>query len=163
MPAPDLIRRPRPARRQPTRRSGPGRQALIADRDQDAGPTGHRLERCAAGGVAVKTLKDQWFRFPRQLLESPAWSVLNIHERRAFDRIMEEHQSKSGFVHDGLVVTYRDFVKAGIQSRHVARSLRVLRQLGIIDCTRNMGGSASGRTPNMWRPTFLPRTPTLHD
>jgi hypothetical protein len=111
----------------------------------------------------VKTLKDQWFRFPRQLLESPAWSVLNIHERRAFDRIMEEHQSKSGFVHDGLVVTYRDFVKAGIQSRHVARSLRVLRQLGIIDCTRNMGGSASGRTPNMWRPTFLPRTPTLHD
>jgi hypothetical protein len=111
----------------------------------------------------VKTLKDQWFRFPRKLLESPAWSVLNIHERRAFDRIMEEHQSKSGFIHDGLVVTYRDFVKAGIQSRHVARSLRVLRQLGIIDCTRNMGGSASGRTPNMWRPTFLPRTPTSND
>jgi hypothetical protein len=89
--------------------------------------------------------------------------VLNIHERRAFDRIMEEHQSKSGFVHDGLVVTYRDFVRAGVHPRHVVRSLRVLRYLGIFDCTRNMGGSASGRTPNMWHPTFLPRTPTSSD
>jgi hypothetical protein len=107
--------------------------------------------------------KEQYYRFPRQLLESPAWSVLNINERRAFDRIMREHQSKSGFVHHGLVVTYRDFVKAGIQSRHVARSLLVLRKLGIFVCTRNMGGSASGRTPNIWRPTFLPRTPKSND
>jgi len=38
--------------------------------------------------------KEQYYRFPRQLLESPAWSVLNINERRAFDRIMREHQSK---------------------------------------------------------------------
>jgi hypothetical protein len=111
----------------------------------------------------MKPLNEQYYQFPRQLLESPAWSVLNLHERRAFDRIMKEHQSKSGFVHDGLVVTSRDFVEAGIQSRHVARSLRVLRELGIFDCTRNMGGSASGRTPNKWRPTFLPRTPTSND
>jgi hypothetical protein len=60
-------------------------------------------------------------------------------------------------------VTSRDFERAGIQPRHVARSLRVLGELGIIDCTRNMGGSASGRTPNMWRPTFLPRTPESND
>jgi hypothetical protein len=46
----------------------------------------------------MKPPKEQWFRFPRKLLESPAWSVLNLHERRVFDRIMREHQSKSGFV-----------------------------------------------------------------
>jgi hypothetical protein len=111
----------------------------------------------------MKAPNEQYFRFPRQLLTSPTWSVLNIHERRAFDRIMEEHQSKSGFVNDGLPVTKRDFVSFGVQPKHVASSLRVLRELGIIECTRNMGGSISGRTPNMWRPTFLPRTPTSND
>jgi hypothetical protein len=111
----------------------------------------------------MKAPNEQYFRFPRHLLTSPAWSVLNIHERRAFDRIMVEHQTKSGFVNDGLPVTKRDFVKFGVQPKHVAGSLRVLRELGIIECTRNMGGSLSGRTPNMWRPTFLPRTPTSND
>jgi hypothetical protein len=106
---------------------------------------------------------EQYFRFPRQLLNSPAWSVLNINERRAFDRIMEEHQSKSGFVKDGLVVTTRDFVSADIHPRHVKSSLRVLAALGIIVCTRGMGGSANGRTPNMYAPTFLPRDPTKKD
>jgi hypothetical protein len=111
----------------------------------------------------MRAPNEQYFRFPRQLLTSPAFRVLNIHERHAFDRIMEEHQSKSGFVNDGLVVTARDFVTWGIQPRHVSPSLCVLRELGIIECTRNMGGSKSGRTPNMYRPTFLPRTPKLND
>jgi hypothetical protein len=106
---------------------------------------------------------EQYFRFPRQLLNSPAWSVLNINERRAFDRIMEEHQSKSGFVKDGLVVTRRDFAAAGIHPKHVKGSLRVLAALGIVVCTRDMGGSRSGRTPSMYAPTFLPRDPTKKD
>lgn len=106
---------------------------------------------------------EQYFRFPRQLLNSPAWSVLNIHERRAFDRIMEEHQSKSGYVNDGLIVTTRDFRRAGIHASHVASSLRVLVALGIVQRTRSMGGSATGRTPDMWKPTFLPTTPTAND
>jgi hypothetical protein len=108
-------------------------------------------------------MKDQYFRFPRRLLTSPAWSVLNINERRAFDRIMVEHQSKSGFVNDGLPVTTRDFVSFGVQAKHVTSSMRVLRELGIMECTRNMGGSLSGRTPNLWRPTFMPRTPAATD
>jgi len=107
--------------------------------------------------------KEQYYRFPRQLLTSPAWAALNINERRAFDRVMEEHQSKSGFVNDGLVVTYRDFVRAGIHPRNVKSSMDVLRALDIIECTRDMGGSATGRTPKMWRPNFLPRTPTSND
>jgi len=111
----------------------------------------------------MKTPNEQYYRFPRRLLTSHAWSVLNINERRAFDRIMEEHQAKSGFVNDGLAVTTRDFVSFGVQPKHITNSLRVLRELGIIECTRNMGGSVSGRTPNLWRPTFLPRTPTSND
>lgn len=111
----------------------------------------------------MKKTTEQYFRFPRQLLESAAWSVLNIHEHRAFDRIMIEHQSKSGYINDGLIVTFRDFLRFGVHPRHVAGSLRVLRELGIIECTRTMGGSRSGRTPNMWKPTFLPSAPTLND
>ncbi len=111
----------------------------------------------------MKKPNEQYFRFPRQLLNGPAWKALNIHERRAFDRIMEEHQSKSGFVNDGLIVTTMDFRRAGVHASHVGSSLRVLVALGIIERTRSMGGSAIGRTPDMWRPTFLPTTPTAND
>jgi hypothetical protein len=62
----------------------------------------------------MKTSVEQYYRFPRQLLNSPAWQVLNLNERRAFDRVMHEHQAKSGFIKDGLEVTRRDFVAAGI-------------------------------------------------
>jgi hypothetical protein len=106
---------------------------------------------------------EQYFRFPRQLLTSPVLHVLNINELRAFFRIMEEHQSKSGFVKDGLVVTYRDLLKAGIHPKHVKGTMLVLTNLGIIKCTRDMGGSANGRTPKMYAPTFLPRDPTAGD
>jgi hypothetical protein len=108
-------------------------------------------------------IKEQYVRFPRRLLESPVLRVLTANERRALDRILVEHQSKSGFVNDGLPVTHRDFVRAGVHPNYVASSMRVLDALGIIECTRNMGGSSSGRTPNLWRPTFLPRTPTTND
>jgi hypothetical protein len=107
--------------------------------------------------------KEQYVRFPRQLLDSPVLDVININEFRALRRILQEHQRKSGFVNHGLVVTYRDFVRAGIHPKHVTSSLRVLVALDIIQCTRNMGGSESGRTPNMWKPTFLPSTPKLDD
>jgi hypothetical protein len=39
----------------------------------------------------------------------------------------------------------------------------VLDALGIVKCTRNMGGSANGRTANMYAPTFLPRDPTKNE
>ena len=89
--------------------------------------------------------------------------VLNLPERRAFDRVMVEHQSKSGFANDGLVVTKADLEKCGVHPRHIKTSLLVLHNLGIIRCTRNMGGSRNGRTPNMYLPTFLPTTPTAND
>lgn len=111
----------------------------------------------------MKKTTEQYFRFPRQLLTSPALHVLNVNELRAFFRIMEEHQSKSGFVKDGLVITTRDFVAAGIHPKHVKASIDVLGMLGIIKCTRNLGGSANGRTPNMYTPTFLSRDPTKND
>jgi hypothetical protein len=111
----------------------------------------------------MRATNEQYFRFPRQLLTSPAWKALNIQELRAFFRIMQEHQAKSGFIKDGLVVTRRDLVAAGIHPRYISGALLVLDALGIIKCTRNMGGSANGRTPNKYAPTFLPRDPTKMD
>lgn len=108
-------------------------------------------------------IEQQYFRFPRQLLESAAWRVLNIHERRAFDCIMGEHQRKAGNVNGGLAVTRRGLVAAGIHPKHVTGSLRVLEALGIVECTRNMGGSRNGRSPNLYRPTFLPTAKTAND
>ena len=106
---------------------------------------------------------EQYFRFPRQLLESAAWRVLNINERRAFDCIMGEHQRKSGNVNGGLPVTRRDFERCGIHPKHITAALRVLQALGIIEMTRIMGGSRNGRSPNLYRPTFTPTTSKLKD
>ena len=108
-------------------------------------------------------INEQYFRFPRRLLDSPTLRVLTINERRALDRILSEHQSKSGYVNDGLPVTSKDFECAGVHPRRLTQSLRVLVALGIIECTRSMTGSSSGRRPNLWRPTFLPRTPKTND
>jgi hypothetical protein len=108
-------------------------------------------------------LKDQYVRFPRRLLESPALQVLTTNEYRVLVRVLIEHQRKSGFVNDGLPVTKRDFERFGINAKYVASATKVLEELLIIECTRTMGGSLRGRTPNLWRPTFLPRTPTSND
>lgn len=108
----------------------------------------------------MTNLQEQYIKFPRKFLESHALRVLNINERRALDRILIEHQRHSGFVNDGLPVTRNDFVAAGVHPRHYTSTLRVLEELGIIECTRRMMGTSSGRLPNLWRPTFLPTTPT---
>jgi hypothetical protein len=78
-------------------------------------------------------------------------------------RVLIEHQRKSGFVNAGLPVTKRDFERFGVNAKYVACSTKVLEELLILECTRTMGGSLRGRTPNLWRPTFLPRTPTSND
>jgi hypothetical protein len=111
----------------------------------------------------MKKPTEQYVRLPRQLLDSPALDVLTTNEWRALRRILQEHQAKAGFVKDGLIVTARDFRRAGVRPGNVASSLRVLVVLGIIERTRSMGGSATGRTSDMWRPTFLPRDPTKPD
>jgi hypothetical protein len=111
----------------------------------------------------MRSTNEQYFRFPRQLLTSPAFKALNLQELRVFFRIMEEHQARSGFIKEGLVVTRRNLVAAGIHPKYISGALLVLNALGIIKCTRNMGGSANGRTPNLYAPTFLSRDPKNMD
>jgi hypothetical protein len=108
-------------------------------------------------------LTEQYVRIPRRLLESPVLQVLNANEWRALRRILIEHQQHSGFVNGGLVVTTSDFEAAGVQRKHVGHTWRVLEALGIIQCTRCMQGTSSGRLPNCYRPTFLPTTPRAND
>jgi hypothetical protein len=108
-------------------------------------------------------MTEQYIRLPRKLLESPVLEVLAANEYRALFRILIEHQRHSGFVKDGLPVTKKNFVSFGIHPRYVASSLRVLEALGIVECTRSMKGTSTGRLPNLWRPTFLPTTPKASD
>ena len=76
---------------------------------------------------------------------------------------MEEHQSKARFVEFRPSRNQGRFHELGRFLRHISASLKVLTTLGIIERTRDMGGSAIGRTPNTYRPTFLPTTPTAND
>jgi hypothetical protein len=108
----------------------------------------------------MKTPKEKQFpKITRPYYESPAHRLMNAYEHRALIRLIVEHQRQGGWVNDGLVVTHRDLVQAGVHPRYVASTWRVLEALGFIERTRNMGGSSSGRTPNLYRPTFLPRKP----
>jgi hypothetical protein len=111
----------------------------------------------------MKPKTKQFIRFPRDLLESPAYRALNLPERKALDRIMVEYHCKSGFQNNGLPVTRRNFVEFGVNPKHVTSSVTVLRTLDIIECVSNWGGSKSGRRPNLFRLPFLPSTPTGND
>jgi hypothetical protein len=111
----------------------------------------------------MKVRKEQFVRLPRELLDSPVVPVLTANEWRALMRILIEHQRHAGFIKDGLPVTTKNFVSFGIHPRYVASSLRVLEALGIVECTRRMKGTSTGRLSNLWRPTFLPTTPKAND
>lgn len=98
----------------------------------------------------------QYVPMPRDLLDSPPFQILNIHERRCLDRLLLEHCQHGGKDNGRLPVTHRNLIEHGVHPRHVTASLRVLEALGIVVCTeRGRGANAEFRRPSLWRITFL--------
>jgi hypothetical protein len=109
----------------------------------------------------MKKPNEQYYKTPRML--GRVLRLLSTNQFRSFLCIMEEHQSKSGFVNDGLPVTRRDLIAFGVHPRHITSSINILCELGIIEKTHSLGPSRRGRQPNLYRPTFVPRTPSSDD
>jgi hypothetical protein len=101
---------------------------------------------------------------PREMYDSPAFRVLNLHELRClhfFERAV--CVTRKGHNVD-LVGTYRDLKKYGVPSRHVARSLQVIERLGLIKRTeQGRGGYEGYRRPNKWQLTYIDTAPNIRD
>jgi hypothetical protein len=100
----------------------------------------------------MKLATEHYAQIPYALIASPAWSVLNIHERRTIDRMLIEH-ARHWKDNGRLVITTRNLKAHGVHPRHVSASLKVIEALGLVECTqRGRGGyAAEFRRPSFWR------------
>jgi hypothetical protein len=93
-----------------------------------------------------------------EMLRSPAWRVLSLTAHRILSRIEIELGNHGGRDNGKLPVTYADLRNFGIRnSDDIARGIRELRALGIIELTRpGRAGNGEFRAPNLFRLTYLP-------
>ena len=90
-----------------------------------------------------------------EMLESPAFRVLTLAERRVLDRAEIELSSHGGNDNGSLPITYGDLVSFGIKRDSIPPSLRALDALGLLKCTkRGRGGNAEHREPSAYFITY---------
>ena len=98
----------------------------------------------------------QYLQVPADLLRSPAYTALNIHEIKTLRRIEIEHVEHGGKDNGRLPVTHADIKRHGVGHKYVTPSQRVLEGLGLIECTdRGRAGTGEFRKPNLWRLTYI--------
>jgi hypothetical protein len=72
------------------------------------------------------------------------------------DRLAIELRSHGGHLADGLVVTYEQFVKHGIDRHSIGPAIREVVALGFVKIVRQgRGGNAEFRQPTLYQTTFL--------
>jgi hypothetical protein len=86
---------------------------------------------------------------PHGLLASPARRVLSLSALRVFDRLVIEHCRRGGCENGALPCTYKDFEAWGVYHDLVARAIRELVAVGIVEVTRK----GAGRTASLYRVT----------
>jgi hypothetical protein len=70
--------------------------------------------------------------YPTSMLQSPAWRVLTLNERRVLDRIAIELAGHGG---PDLGVTFTGFIRYGIERHAIAPAIRALVALGFLQIT----------------------------
>src|SRR5262245_60935181 len=98
-----------------------------------------------------------WAWQTKEMLESPAWRYMNIHCRRALDRIALEHLSHAGNANGRLIVPSPDFRSFGVRTDSITDAIEILEALGWIDIpVRGRPSFEDERFPSMYRLTWLP-------
>jgi hypothetical protein len=94
--------------------------------------------------------------FTRELLESPAWGVLTLVDRKIIDRLCIEHMAHAGNENGNLKCTYSDFEEFGIRRPSIAGSIRRLDELGLIRIIERGRKTRAGfKFPSIYRLTFI--------
>jgi hypothetical protein len=90
-----------------------------------------------------------------EMMESPAFWVLNLHERQILDRLEIEQAHHGGGDNGRLPVTYDQFEDCGVRRHSIKPSLRALEALGFMEITQlGRAGNAEWRRPNYFRLTY---------
>jgi hypothetical protein len=100
-------------------------------------------------------IKGQFSARTIEMMESPAFHALNIHEHRILFRLEIEHAHHGGNDNGRLPVTYDQFVEGGIRRHSIKPSLRAVVALGFVEITEHgRAGNAEWRRPNYFRLTY---------
>jgi hypothetical protein len=103
-----------------------------------------------------KSIGRQFIPRPVDLLKSPAYRVLNIHEHRVLTRIEIEHAAHAGKDNGRLPVTYNDFERHGVSRKYIAPAIAALTALGLVEVTqRGRANNGEFRAPSLYRLTYL--------
>jgi hypothetical protein len=106
-------------------------------------------------------IAESWVAHSREMRESPAWRFLPDNARRVLDRLELEHMRHGGADNGNLVVTYTDFMRAGIRRQSIALAIRQCEGLGFLEVTQRGGQSISlHRWPSKYRLTYVNGTKT---
>jgi hypothetical protein len=92
----------------------------------------------------------------RELLESSAWGVLTLVDRKVLDRLCIEHMAHAGTENGNLKCTFSNFEEHGIRRSSIAGSIRRLEALGLIRVVeRGRITKAEFKFPSIYRLTFI--------
>jgi hypothetical protein len=86
---------------------------------------------------------------PIGLIESPARRVLSSSALRVFDRLVIEHCRRGGCENGALPCAYKDLKADGVYADAIARAIRELVAVGIVEVTRK----GAGRMASLYRVT----------
>jgi hypothetical protein len=91
-----------------------------------------------------------------ELIASPAWRARSIHVVRLLNRLELENCAHAGRENGFLVVSYEQFVKAGIGKQYIKNAIEDAVVLGllVVDQGRWRGGAKG--LPNKFGLTYLP-------
>jgi hypothetical protein len=98
-----------------------------------------------------------WGWVTLEMMDSAAWCAASNAAIRTLMRILAEHVRHRGFKNGELIVTYRDFTKAGLNGDRVRPAVIELEALGFIRCVskgRQAWGDDKG-APRIFRLTHL--------
>ena len=101
--------------------------------------------------------KDQpWRWYSVEMMRSDAWRDMSINARRMLDRLEIEDMAHRGYVNGNLIVTYDQFVAAGIRRESINKTISELEKLGWIEVMRGGYRGFARSWPNRFRLTHRP-------
>ena len=116
----------------------------------------------AAGNAGKRKNKEDWkarkrAAIPYALFDSYAWAAISAPARQAFLRIVIEHGNHGAKENGALICTYKQFEDFGIHPNLIARAIRELVAVGLIEVTRKgVAGPAEHRNAALYLLTYAP-------
>jgi hypothetical protein len=121
---------------------------------RDTNRTGRRTGKLKPHKIGK--IEGPYVMLTRELLESPAWGVLTLVDRRILDRLCIEHMAHAGTENGNLKCTFTNIEEYGIRRFSIARSIRRLEALGLIRVVERGGITrADFKFPSIYQLTFI--------